>query len=214
MATPVPAEPKIYHIVHVDRLPSIITDGYLWCDAEARQRSVPGTTIGMQDIKQRRLTRELSSHPGLRVGDCVPFYFCPRSVMLYVIFRSDHPDLPYRDGQEPVIHLEADLRETVAWASAHQRRWAFTNSNAGSYHADDYSDLARLDEIDWDAIGARVWPDRRDRKQAEFLVEHSFPWTLVKRIGVLSPATGNRTLRIVQESEHRPTVEVKQDWYY
>ena len=29
-----PAEPKLYHIVHVDRLASIISDGCLWCDAE------------------------------------------------------------------------------------------------------------------------------------------------------------------------------------
>lgn len=26
----VPAQPKIYHIVHVDRLPSIVADGCLW----------------------------------------------------------------------------------------------------------------------------------------------------------------------------------------
>ena len=30
----VPSQPKIYHIVHVDRLPSIVADGLLWCDAE------------------------------------------------------------------------------------------------------------------------------------------------------------------------------------
>jgi hypothetical protein len=30
---PVPAQPKIYHIVHVDRLPSIVADGFLWSDA-------------------------------------------------------------------------------------------------------------------------------------------------------------------------------------
>ena len=33
----VPTEPKIYHIVHVDRLASIIADGYLWSDAEAQR---------------------------------------------------------------------------------------------------------------------------------------------------------------------------------
>lgn len=43
----VPAQPKIYHIVHVDRLPSIISDGNIWCDAEIVQRTLPGTTIGM-----------------------------------------------------------------------------------------------------------------------------------------------------------------------
>ena len=31
---PPPRHPKIYHIVHVDRLPSIVADGCLWCDAE------------------------------------------------------------------------------------------------------------------------------------------------------------------------------------
>ena len=47
----IPAEPKIYHIVHVDRLPSIIADDWLWCDAEIVHRSPPGTTIGMNGIK-------------------------------------------------------------------------------------------------------------------------------------------------------------------
>src|SRR6266568_599640 len=71
----IPENPKIYHIVHVDRLASIIAGG-LWCDAEVVRRAPPGTTIGMNAIKQRRLTElTLSSHPGLHVGDCVPFYF-------------------------------------------------------------------------------------------------------------------------------------------
>jgi hypothetical protein len=51
----VPARPKIYHIVHVDRVASIIADGRLWCDAEVLRRQPDGTTIGMTDIKQRRL---------------------------------------------------------------------------------------------------------------------------------------------------------------
>ncbi len=71
----VPAAPKIYHIVHVDRLNSISSDGCLWCDAEARNRTAPGTAIGMNSIKQRRLNKTLNSHPGLYVGACVPFLF-------------------------------------------------------------------------------------------------------------------------------------------
>ena len=107
----VPANPKIYHIVHVDRLASIVADGCLWSDREARERDVSGTEIGMSNIKERRLGNELGSHPGLHVGDCVPFYFCPRSIMLYVISRQNNPLLDYQGGQVPIIHLEADLRE-------------------------------------------------------------------------------------------------------
>jgi len=116
---PMPADPKIYHIVHVDRLPSIIADGRLWCDAEVVRRSPPGTTIGMNSIKQRRLNElTLTSRLFLRVGDCVPFYFCPRSIMVYLIHQADHPELAYHGGQQPIVHVEADMRQTVAWAEA------------------------------------------------------------------------------------------------
>lgn len=113
---PVPAQPKTYHIVHVDCLPSILRDGFLWCDAEIEQRNPDRTTIGMNKIKQRRLTLPLSSHPELCVGECVPFYFCPRSVMLYLISQSNHPELSYCGGQEPILHLQCDMRDTIAWA--------------------------------------------------------------------------------------------------
>lgn len=214
MTTHVPAEPKIYHILHVDRLPSVLADGRLWSDAEARRRESPGTTIGMGSVKQRRLRRALLSRAGLYVGNCVPFYFCPRSVMLYVIHRGNHPELTYRDGQDPIIHLEADLRRTVDWADSHGRRWAFTTGNAASYFSDDYANLQLLYNIDWAAVQATSWAGRQDSKQAEFLMEHSFPWELVERIGVCSPWAYNAARRVVRASIHKPQLEVSREWYY
>lgn len=209
-----PANPKIYHIVHVDRLESIVSDGSLWCDAAIAQRGRPGTTIGMANIKQRRLNNGLSSRPGLKVGDCVPFYFCPRSVMLYVISRGNHPQLAYRDGQEPVVHLEADLHDVVAWADRHKHRWAFTRSNAGSSYFTDYSDLAKLGDIDWNAVKAKDWRNCREDKQAEFLIERSLPWELIERVGVLSPCIQTQTREAMRVATHRPAVELERGWYY
>ena len=188
---PIPFTPKIYHIVHVDRLASIIADGVLWCDAEIRRNPRPGTTIGMPDIKERRLSNRLNSRPGLHVGNCVPFYFCPRSVMLYLIHMKNHQELSYRGGQEPIVHLEADVQEVVCWAEQDERRWAFTLSNAGSSYFQDRCKLGQLSEINWEAIQARNWqdPELKEGKQAEFLVEHSFPWSLVQCIGVRSAQT-------------------------
>ena len=212
---PMPDEPKIYHIVHVNRLPSVITDGHLWCDATMAQHGGAGTTIGMSTIKQRRLEAlNLASHPQLHVGDCVPFYFCPRSVMLYVIHMANHPELDYRGGQGPIVHLEADLRQTLAWANAHGRLWAFTTSNAGSRYFEDYSDIAHLDKIDWGAVQADYWSNCKDGKQAEFLVECSFPWALVSRIGVQSPRIGAKVQDALRVSRHRPSVAVRRGWYY
>ena len=211
---PPPAEPKIYHIVHVDRLASIVADGCLWSDAALQRRERPGTTIGMSTIKQRRLTNPVKCRPGLNVGDCVPFYFCPRSIMLYVIHMANSPELDYRGGQGPILHLEADLHEAVDWAERHGRRWAFTLSNAGSGYFEDRYDLAQLGEIDWDAVQARNWQGRTHGKQAEFLMERSFPWTLVCRVVVCTAETYNGATEAMRPADHQPAVTVQPGWYY
>ena len=51
---PVPTHPRIYHIIHVDRLPSVVKTRGLLSDARIAMQPV-GTTIGMKDIKRRRL---------------------------------------------------------------------------------------------------------------------------------------------------------------
>lgn len=211
---PIPSKPKIFHIVHVDRLSSIIADGGLWCDADILLRSPPGTSIGMNGIKQRRLRLSLNSHPGLHVGDCVPFYFCPRSVMLYLIYRANDPELDYHGGQRPIVHLEADLRSTVAWAKLKGLHWAFTLSNAGARYFEDRCDLAQLDEIDWDAVQAKNWQECKEGKQAEFLIEQQFPWKLVSCIGVQSQHVYDQVATVLQASEHKPRISIEPGWYY
>lgn len=215
-----PAQPKIYHIVHVDRLPSILADGFLWCDAEIVKRVPPGTTIGMNGIKQRRLGLPLTSHPGLRVGDCVPFYFCPRSIMLYLIYQANHVDLIYRGGQDPIVHLQADLYKVVDWAEQNRQRWAFTLSNAGASYFEDRCDLRQLNEINWQAVQAAQWSGNgiatsiKEGKQAEFLLENSFPWHLVERVGVCSRPVYQQVTKVLPAGSHQPKVEIKRDWYY
>lgn len=213
---PAPANPKIYHIVHIDKLASIVADGHIWCDEEMAQNPRAGTIIGMSAIKRRRMTNPLASHVDLTVGQCVPFYFCPRSVMLYLIWRQNHPEMTYIGGQGPIVHLEADLNTVVNWAEDQDVRWAFTLSNAGSIYFEDRCDLNQLDEINWDAVSARQWAASavKEDKQAEFLIEHSFPWGLVERIGVKTRDIAQQATFAVQNATNRPTIEVKQDWYY
>ena len=168
----------------------------------------------MNKIKERRLKLPLDSHFNLFVGDCVPFYFCPRSVMLYVIYMANHVELSYRGGQGAIVHLEANLRQTIVRLSQKKRRWAFTTSNAGSRFFEDYSDLALLDKIDWKAVQAAKWTDCMERKQAEFLVEHSFPWEQISRIGVLSQRVYKQAVAALADAAHKPVIEVKPEWYY
>jgi hypothetical protein len=213
----VPENPRIYHITHVENLPAIIAGGGLVSDARMIARGGPAAAIGMSDIKRRRVEElEVSCHPGTKVGDYVPFYFCPRSIMLYVIHQANHPSLTYRGGQGPIVHLEAPLRDVAAWADAAGRPWAFSLSNAGATYAEFRASLAQLDQIDWKAVEATDFrPSHiKEGKQAEFLVHDSVAWEQFVRIGVRSQRTRAQVESALSGTPHQPKLEIRGDWYY
>jgi len=221
--SPPPANPCIYHITHVDNLPAIIADGGLISDKAMIDRGGPTAAIGMGNIKQRRLSLPVKCNPGLNVGDCVPFYFCPRSIMLYVIYCANHRELTYRGGQGPIVHFEADLAAVVAWANQQQRRWAFSLSNAGASYTQFRNSLNDLHDVDWDAIASTNFSNGsytpsgtqvKEGKQAEFLVQDAFPWGLVRRIGVASQAIATKARTALANAARRPPVSVQPDWYF
>ncbi len=213
----VPAQPKLYHITHVDNLGAIVADGGLVSDREMLARGGPVRTIGMSGIKRRRVEElHVHCHPGTKVGDYVPFYFCPRSVMLFVIHCANHPELTYRDGQGPIVHLEADLYAVIRWAEANGRPWAFSLSNAGARYTEFRSGTDELDQLDWTEIAARDFraTQVKERKQAEFLLYERFPFDLVSRIGVRSAGVQGRATVAITGADHRPPIEVRPDWYF
>ncbi len=221
--SPPPATPRIYHITHVNNLAAIVSHGRLICDTAIIARGGPAETIGMGTIKQRRLSLPVSCHTGLNVGDCVPFYFCPRSTMLYVIYCANNPELTYRGGQGPIVHLEADLGPVVAWANQQQRRWAFSLSNAGAYYTQFRNSLNDLHHIDWDAVASNDFrpgsftPSHnqvREFKQAEFLLHDDFPWHLVQRVGVASQAIAIQAQAAIANAAHKPQISVQPNWYF
>ena len=98
------------------------------------------------------------------VGEYVPFYFCPRSIMLYMLYMGNHPDISYKGGQQPIIHLQADFHKVINWANLNRVNWAFSNGNVGSRLTNFYNQSSKLNEIDWDAVAST---DFRDPKIKE-----------------------------------------------
>ena len=168
----------------------------------------------MSKIKRRRLEEcELSSHPGLFVGQCAPFYFCPRPVMLFLMHKRN-PELEYQGGQSPIVHLVADLYKTIEWAEQNNKSWAFTASNAGSYYFEDFNKISQLNKINWDAVRTNYWSNCREEKQAEFLIEECFPWDLVEEIGIISTDYYRIVDKKIATASHKPKINLRQEWYY
>ena len=105
--------------------------------------------IGHMHIKQRRLNRPVPLGPGGTVGDYVPFYFAPRSPMLYVISRGGVEG--YAEGQQPVIYL----RSTAETADEAGLRWVFTEGHADMGYTDFFDNLRDLEKVDWPLMRER-----------------------------------------------------------
>ncbi len=204
---------KIFHITSIDNLSNIVEAGTLYSDTIMIEEAIDHCIIGMNHIKERRLATEVPCNQGTKVGEYVPFYFCPRSVMLFAIDRN-HPDVTYRGRQREIIHLVSSV-ETVT--KNKERLWAFSDGNAGTTFTRFYNKVDVMDEVlNRDAIEATYWADPviKEKKQAEFLVHKRLNWGEIHDIGVYSKVIGDRVEKILKNTNHKPKVLIKRDWYY
>lgn len=213
----VPENPKLFHIVHVDHLASVIGDGRLFSDAIMSTRSDYGTNIGMEHIKERRMKIPVYESGKGFVGEHVPFYFRPRSMMLYPIYKRTHKDITYRGGQRNVIHLVSNVNDAISWANKNKKTWAFSDRNASIGHVKFYYDRADLSKLRWDVMAVKDFSrdsEVREVIQSEFLVRDSFAWELINEIAVYDEAIRRQVGVLLENAKHKPIVTVHKEWYY
>lgn len=202
-----PANPPIFHITHIDNLPSILEAGGLLSDATRRSGKFAATNIGHLHIKGRRMRRSVPVAPGGVLGDYVPFNFCSRSVMLCAVWRR-HGD--YQGGEDDVVHLVS----SVGAASSAGLRWAFTDRHAELAYAQFFANPDDLDRVRWDVMRFTWWQNVKEERQAEFLVHEFFPWTAIDHIVVKSQDRADRVQAILTDNDQVATVVVNPNWYY
>jgi len=200
---------KIFHITHVNNLPGIITMDRLWCDAQRMAQGIGNTNIGYSHIKARRMAHPVTVSEGGSLGDYVPFNFCPRSVMLFVVSRG-HEN--YDDGQEQIIHLQSSTDSIIKTG----RPYAFTDRHADLGYANQYDSLDDLNKVDWAVMQAKYWPDPdiKEKRQAEFLVHDYCPWIAIEEISVINQSVKNKVEAALVNSTYKPAVQIRRNWYY
>jgi hypothetical protein len=202
-----PDQVLIYHITDMANLPAILAEGVLYADAVMMKRNPE--LIGYDHIKRRRLKDIPVPCCKCRyVGEFVPFYFCPRSPMLFTINRGNtgRPS----GCQKTILHLVS----TMAAGITTGKDWAVSSGNAGAFHTTFAANLEALGTLDWEAIRATQWQGKQHQKQAEFLVADTFPWVAIQGIGCQNPATADNVREMLAGVAHQPSVDVKTNWYY
>lgn len=204
----------IYHITHIENLPVILAQGGLWCDRESARRGLARIGIAHHHIKERRAKRVVPVGPGGTLADYVPFYFAPRSPMLFAIHRNQVAG--YGGGQADIVHLVA----SAEGVQASGKPFVFSDGHADMAISSFFTDLAELKHVDWTMMKEVYWNDtpldgdRKRRRQAEFLAHGFVPWSLISEVGVINEAMAGEVNSLLAGAAHVPVVSVRRNWYY
>lgn len=202
----------IYHFTHRDNFYNMLAKGGLCCDADLDQSAYKN--IGNQSIKARRFRRQVTTAPFGVVADYVPFYFSPRSPMLYVIHRGNVPSVNY--GQDQVVYLCCNVNDIFG-----NYQCCFTDRNAAVDIALFYSDRSKMkDVIDWELMRSIMWnntpddTDRMERRMAEFLIHKFAPIQLIREIGVYDQMNYKYINACLQSCRASIPIKIKREWYF
>jgi len=166
----------IYHFTHAQNLSEILSAGCLHCKARLPTGSQL-VNVSHDSLQERRRNKHVKCDPGGILHDYVPFYFAPRSPMLYVISRGGVEG--YNSNTTPLIYLVSSVQRVQKLGL----NFAFSDGHPIMVLSRFYNDVAALDKVDWRVMEARMWKeteedpdtDKSRRRQAAFLVHGAFP---------------------------------------
>jgi ssDNA thymidine ADP-ribosyltransferase, DarT len=202
-----------YHITHVANLPSIVESGGLHCDNGCAQARLVPVSIAYANLKQQRAETAVDVAAGGTLADYVPFYYAPRSPMLYTIWRGNVPG--YDGSQDEIVHLVCEMEPL-----AEPGRFAIINRHPITALAEQFDELRALDGLDWPLMKETMWRDtdadgdRKFRRQAEFLVHQHVPIESVRLVGTMTETVAQQAATLLSALSNPPRVIVRRDWYY
>jgi hypothetical protein len=219
MAIPNPV--RIFHITALANLPGICQSAALL----AKNHGAQYTNIAHQGAQGARSARSVPNPPGGVVHDYVPFYYAPRSPMLFAINSGRVAGCSLR--QEDVVHFEFRLPDALADGSP----FVIFDRNATLSYARAYTSLTDLDKVSWDLFFEAPLvgdfskyfhdrpndprhADRRERRMAEFLVRDRVSLRRCTRIGAIDESKRAQAQRVVERAGLRLSVDVRRDWYF
>ena len=211
----VPDKIWFYRIMHRDNLEFALRHG-LYAGTEP-ERDPDYVFIGHSKLTGERLVYDVPI-PGEhgQLGEYVPFYLGPRSVMLYNIYTG-YRGITKRDQRE-IIYLVYLLDDLLAQGA----EILLTDGHAKSGQTTFLLPEDDLSVIDWSATRATDWKntpndwDKQRRKQAEGLVRRYVPTSCLKGIGTKDVKTAETCKQKVLNVglQNKVTVKTFSQGYY
>jgi hypothetical protein len=201
----------LYRITHRDNLSHILQYGI--CQKDHPDAKPDYKVIGHKDIIGKRTDHLVKIDGYGNIGDYVPFYFTPKSIMLYNILTGyGVPKVP--PGE--IIFIAT----TVSKVASCGNRYFFTDGQANTSISRHLHQLQDLDKVDWEVINSGDFKksmadiDRPRRYQAEFLVESHVPVNCIEAIVAYNESGATFVKKELARTDLLTPVYIKNSFYF
>lgn len=203
----------LFRIAHIANLPWLLANG-LHC-ANGTAADPKFIAIGNPDLIDKRARRQVPVAPGGTLADYVPFYFTPKSPMLFNI-KTGYNGIVRRPNEDIAILVSScQTMRNNGVSMLFTDRHAYTATAAWSR---DHADLAKM--IDWDILRRHDfarndnYPDKMERYQAEALAHRHVPPSALLGIACASEAVGPVVEKDVRAAGLGLQAFVRPGWYF
>ncbi len=203
----------LYRITHIDNLDFILELGKLTCPSHANS-DPKYIGIGDPTLIGSRSSKQININPKGNFTDYVAFYFGARSPMLYEI-QNGFNGVTKRNPEE-IIYLVTTYKKITEY----ECQYVFSDGHGYHLMSQFFNDEDSLDEVDWETVNLVHWndteddPDRKRRKQAEFLVFKELPLSALIAVVVYNQPVKNEILAKFAGYDLICSVIVEPNWYY
>lgn len=202
-----------YRITHINNLPLLLQNGIV--NKHHPNASSAYIEIGNPEIIDVRSDTPVKIDGYGMIGDYVPFYFTPKSIMLYNIITGYwHPVVPKRDKSE-ILVIRCLIEELVRLPT-----WFFTDGQANKNFTKHFNNLELLSEIDWTCIQNSNFkndsgdPDRSRKYQAEFLVHQEVPIDCIESLNVYNQQAADVVADMLNNNNSNLAVHIQPQYFF
>ncbi|MBE0570517.1 MAG: DUF4433 domain-containing protein [Ignavibacteriaceae bacterium] len=203
---------EIFRITHYRNLNFTLRNGIFSKNSENCDPNY--INIGHQQLINDRGGIRIRVAPYGVLNDYVPFYFAPRSPMLYSISRGNVAG--FNGNQSDIAYIVSNIR-SIQQA---ERPFVFTNAHAYLAFTAQYNNIQNLTSIDWNIMNARYWnrtiddPDRRSRRMAELLVYQFVDVTCILEVVLFNQQKLDYTNQLIEELNLNIPTRICREWYF
>lgn len=220
----------LFHFTAFQNLESIFSFGAIKSKNLLRSENITSINIACNNIQDKR-ARTIVDDQGRTLHDYVPFYFAPRSPMLYSIVHNNVPEAE-ETNQDKFVYLVSSVDDLSS------QEFVFTDYQAIVTYASFYKNLSDLDKICWDLICEEPhipatkapfcgyckyfhnrdedlrYVKRKEARLAEFLVFSQVPIEKISMIVVKNKSMKDYVEKLLRNYNINIKVEIREDWYF